>query len=164
MASRGRRLASWLVLAFLLVPVVEIYVIIQVGHVVGAGWTVVLLVLDSLIGAWLVRREGARAWQALRTALAQGRMPATELADAGLILIGGTLMLTPGFVTDVVAVLLILPLTRPLFRRLLARAVESRLVVLGPGPGAGPWAGPRDARRPGAGPEGPIVRGEVIDD
>ena len=154
MASRARRAASLLVLAFLVVPGVEIYVLIQVGHVIGAWWTVVLLVLDSLAGAWLVRREGRRAWAALRTALASGRMPSTELADGALILIGGTLMLTPGFVTDVVAALLVLPVTRPLFRGLLGRFVAARLVVV-------------DARRPGprAG-EGAdrVVRGEVVDD
>ena len=154
MASRRRRLASILVLAFVLVPIVEIYVIIQVGQVIGAWWTVLLLIADSLIGSWLVRREGSRAWEALRVALREGRMPATELADGALVLIGGTLMVTPGFVSDVVAVLLILPLTRPLFRGLLARAVASRLVVVG-----SPYA-----TRPGRGPEGPIVRGEVIDD
>lgn len=154
MASRRRRLASILVLAFVLVPIVEIYVIIQVGQVIGAWWTVLLLIADSLIGSWLVRREGGRAWEALRTALRDSRMPATELADGALILIGGTLMLTPGFVTDVVAILLILPVTRPLFRGLLARAVASRLVVMGV----------PNATRPGRGPEGPVVRGEVIDD
>lgn len=154
MASPARRAASLLVLAFLVVPVVEIYVLIQVGHVIGAWWTVVLLVLDSLAGAWLVRREGRRAWAALRTALASGRMPSTELADGALILIGGTLMLTPGFVTDVVAALLVLPVTRPLFRGLLGRFVAARLVVV-------------DARRPGpragAGADR-VVRGEVVDD
>lgn len=154
MASRRRRLASILVLAFVLVPIVEIYVIIQVGQVIGAWWTVLLLIADSLIGAWLVRREGARAWEALRTALRDGRMPATELADGALILIGGTLMLTPGFVTDVAAILLILPVTRPLFRGLLARAVASRLVVMDA----------PNATRPGRGPAGPVVRGEVLDD
>ena len=76
-----------------------------------------------MIGTWLVRREGGRAWQALTTALQTGRMPRRELADGALILIGGTLMLAPGFVTDAVGVLLILPVTRPVARRLLARAV-----------------------------------------
>ena len=140
-----------LFLAFVVVPLVEIYALIQVGQVIGAWWTILLLVLDSIIGAWLIRREGARAWQGLRTALQTGRMPARELADAALILVGGTLMLTPGFVTDAVGVLLILPITRPAARALLARLVSRRL--LGP-----------QTRHPGPGSDGSVVRGEVVDD
>ena len=147
-------------MAFVVVPIVEIYVLIQVGQVIGAWWTVVLLVADSILGSWLIKREGGRAWRGLRSALETGRMPATELADGALILIGGTLMLSPGFVSDVFGILLILPFTRPVFRRLLARVVTRRLAVIGPlgGPGAGPGTG-HDARRPG-----PVVRGEVVED
>ena len=90
-------------------PLIEIYVLIQVGQVIGPWWTILLLILDSLFGTWLIRREGGRAWQALRVALESGRMPARELADGALILVGGTLMLTPGFVTDAFGILLILP-------------------------------------------------------
>ena len=141
-------------MAFVVVPIVEIYVLIQVGQVIGAWWTVVLLVADSILGSWLIKREGGRAWRGLRSALETGRMPATELADGALILIGGTLMLSPGFVSDVFGILLILPFTRPVFRRLLAAAVGRRLLL-----------GVVDVRRPGPGPsEGPVVRGEVIDD
>ena len=138
---------------FVIVPIVEIYVIIQVGQVIGAPWTIVLLIADSIFGAWLIRHEGRRSWEALNTALGSARMPASELADGGLILVGGTLMLSPGFVTDALGILLILPFTRPLFRRVLARAVSRRLVVMGPG-----------VQRPGPGPQGPVVRGEVVDD
>jgi UPF0716 protein FxsA len=154
--ARRRSGVVWVLgLLFLVLPLVELYVLIQVGQVIGAWWTILLLVLDSLLGAWLVRREGSRAWQALRTALAEGRMPHRELTDAGLVLVGGTLLMTPGFVTDVVAVLLVLPITRPLFRRLLARLVAARVVTAATG-------GPRTARRPGTG-SGPVVRGEVVD-
>src|SRR3954471_23228441 len=101
MARRRRRGLFLLMLAlFVVVPLVEIYVIIQVGQAIGAWWTILLLVLDSILGTWLIRHEGARAWGALREALDSGRMPAKELADGALILIGGTLMLAPGFVTD----------------------------------------------------------------
>ena len=89
-----------LFLAFVAVPVLEIWVILQVGQVIGGWPTVLLLVLDSLLGVWLLRREGVRTWQALRDALAQARLPGRELADAALVLVGGTLLLTPGFVTD----------------------------------------------------------------
>ncbi len=158
MARRRRSGLGWLLVAlFILVPLVEIYVIIQVGQVIGAGWTILLLVLDSILGSWLIRREGSRAWRALREALERGRMPARELADGALILIGGTLMLAPGFVTDGFGILMILPVTRPVFRRLLTNVVATRLVV------AGAPGGP-DARRPGPGPDGPVIRGEVVDE
>jgi UPF0716 protein FxsA len=155
---RRRRFPWWLVVvAFVVVPILEIYVIIQVGQVIGAAWTIVLLIADSIFGAWLIRHEGRRAWLGLSTALGSGRMPAKELADGGLILVGGTLMLSPGFVTDIMGIALILPFTRPLFRRVLTRVVSRRLVVLGTVPGP-------DAPRPGPGRQGPVVRGEVVDD
>ena len=147
---RRRGFPWWLLLAaFIIVPILEIYVIIQVGQVIGAWWTIVLLIADSIFGSWLIRREGRRAWAALNTALQSGRMPATELADGGLILVGGTLMLAPGFVTDAVGILMILPFTRPLARRLLTRVVSRRVL---------------DAGRPGPGAQGPVVQGEVVDD
>ena len=98
---RRRRWVTWaLVLAFVVMPLVEIYVLIQVGQVIGPWWTILLLIADSFLGGWLIKHEGRRAWLALTTALNSGRMPAKELADGALILIGGTLMLSPGFVTD----------------------------------------------------------------
>ncbi|GCD89023.1 FxsA family protein [Nocardioides sp. LS1] len=159
MSPRRRRITLWvLFIVFVVVPLVEIYVLIQVGQVIGAWWTVVLLVLDSLLGSWLIKREGGRAWQALRSALQTGRMPAAELADGALILIGGTLMLSPGFVTDALGIVLILPFTRPVARRLLTTIVTRRLLA------AGPIVGPGNARRPGPGSGGSVVRGEVVDE
>jgi UPF0716 protein FxsA len=153
-----RRWMTWLlVLMFVLVPLVEIYVIIQVGQVIGPWWTILLLILDSIFGAWLIRHEGRRAWQALVTALDSGRMPARELADGALILVGGTLMLSPGFVTDAAGILLILPFTRPLARRLLTRVVSRRLL-------AGTVDVRQGPRPPGAGPQGPVIQGEVVDE
>lgn len=180
-AGRRRRALPWvLVVLFVVVPLVEIYTLIQVGQVIGGWWTIALLILSSVVGGWLIKREGARTFHALRSALAGGRMPARELADAGLVLIAGTLMLTPGFVTDVLGLLLVLPLTRPLARRALTAVVARRLLAGGPVAGmagGGPFGprGPRPAeprdprdpsehRRPGSGPEGPVVRGEVVDD
>ena len=161
-----RRGFVWLLFAlFIVVPLVEIYVIIQVGQAIGPWWTILLLVLDSILGSWLIRHEGARAWRALREALDSGRMPARELADGALILIGGTLMLAPGFVTDAFGILMILPVTRPLFRRLLTGLVANRLVVLGStGPRGAGFSGGGDAQRPGPDPDGPVIRGEVVDE
>jgi UPF0716 protein FxsA len=139
----------------LVVPVLEIAVIVAVGQVIGGWQTLLLLVLESLLGAWLVRREGARAWSALTTALNTGRMPSRELADAALVLVGGTLLLTPGFVTDVVGFFLILPFTRPVARGVLEQVVARRLLggFFRPPPGGG---------RPGGPEDGDVIEGEVL--
>jgi UPF0716 protein FxsA len=115
-------------LSLLIVPVAEIAVIVAVGNVIGGWQTLALLLAESALGAYLVKHEGSRSWQALKVALNTGQMPGRELADAILILIGGTLLLTPGFLTDMVGFFFILPFTRPITRGWLQRAVERRLV------------------------------------
>jgi UPF0716 protein FxsA len=150
-----------LVVLFLVVPIVEIAVIVQVGQVIGPWPTVLLLLLESALGAWLIKREGGRAWDSLRTAGATGRLPSRELADAGLVLIGGTLLLTPGFVTDVVGFFLILPVTRPLARRMLGWFVARRATAaIGRRTGIQPSAW----RSTSTGGTGPVVSGEVVRD
>jgi UPF0716 protein FxsA len=173
MSPRRRRgLGGLLVLALVVVPLLEIFVLIQVGQVIGPWWTILLLVVDSIIGGWLIRREGARAWRSLNAAIGSGKMPARELADGALILIGGTLMLSPGFVTDVLGILLILPVTRPVFRRLLTTFAARRVVVAttrraatrgAGGPGSG---GPVGSGGSGGGPGGggDVVQGDVVED
>ena len=158
-----RRRVPWWVLAllFVVLPVVEIYLLIQVGQVIGPWWTVLLLIADGFLGAWLMKREGSRAWAALRDALDQRKMPARELADAGLILVGGTLLLTPGFLSDVVGFFFVLPFTRPVARVALTRFL-TRKFLSGPGtPGfRGAGEDPRTRQRPGP---GSVVQGEVVD-
>lgn len=118
-----------LVLAFIVVPLAEIYVIVQVGDAIGVLRTIALLLAVSLSGAWLVRREGTRAWRAVQNALAEGRMPGSEIVDGALVLAGGVLLLTPGFITDAAGAVLVLPPTRAVVRRLarywLARRVTT---------------------------------------
>jgi UPF0716 protein FxsA len=162
--TKRRRFPWWLLLvAFVVVPLVEIYVIIQIGQVIGAWWTILLLIADSVFGSWLVRREGGRAWRALQFALQERRMPAKELADGILILVGGILMLTPGFVLDIVGVLFILPITRPVGRRILTGVITRRLVGASFPTGAQgtPWT----RQRPGpVTPDDGVVQGEVVDE
>jgi len=156
------RFGWWLLLiGFIGIPIAEIYVLIQVGQVIGPWWTILLLIADSLLGSWLLKREGRRAWNGLRQALAEGRMPAKELADGILIVIGGTLMISPGFISDVFGMLAILPLTRPLGRRLLAGVLTKRLVAGPVGPAATFGTGTWNARRPG--PSDDVVQGAVVD-
>ena len=169
--SRSRRFPGWLLaLIFFGVPLLEILVLIRVGQVIGPWWTILLLVVDSLIGAWLIRHEGGRAFRALSEALSSGRMPARELADGILVLAGGLMMLSPGFVLDIFGMVLILPVTRPFGRRLLTRVVSSKLLAggyVGPGsPGFGqsrPGDPGRNEGRPRPGSQGPVVEGEVVD-
>lgn len=100
------------------VPIIEVWILLRVGHAIGGLPTVAILVAEAAVGAWLMKREGSRAWQALRATLGTGRMPATELTDAALVLVGGVLLMLPGFLTDVFGFFFLLPFTRPLARRL----------------------------------------------
>ena len=153
----------FIALALLLVPIIEIYVIIQVGQVIGGWPTVGLLLVESALGAWLIKREGRRAWNALRTSTQTGRMPGKELADAGLILVGGTLLLTPGFVTDIFGFFFVLPFTRPLARKVLTAFLGRRIVSqFGGSPLTGfipPTGQPEPRRRE----SDDVIQGEVID-
>lgn len=127
----SRRRAGWLlpVLLVLLiaVPIAEIWLLIQVGQVIGAGWTILILIAEAALGAWLVRREGARTWTALQKTFEARRMPTAELANAALVLVGGCLLLFPGFLTDVVGLFFLLPFTRPWARHLLGLIIAGRI-------------------------------------
>ena len=112
-----------LVVLFVVVPIVELAVIIQVGQAIGVLPTVALLIVDSVVGSWLLRREGRAAWARFRGALDAARIPSNEVVDGALVLFGGALMLTPGFLSDVLGLLLILPPTRALVNR----AIRSRV-------------------------------------
>jgi UPF0716 protein FxsA len=144
-----------LLVLFVVVPAVEIYVLIQVGQLIGVLPTIVLLLADAVLGTWLFRREGRKAWRALNEAIGAHRVPAKEVADGALVVLGGAFLLTPGFVTDVVGVLCLLPPTRALLRRGLTKVVAVRMLRPG-APGPGPGA-PRE-RRTG------VIDGEVVDD
>jgi UPF0716 protein FxsA len=116
-----------LILLFIVVPLVELYVIIQVGQAIGTLPTIGLLLLDSLLGSWLLRAQGRAVWRRFRAALTSGRPPARETIDGALVIVGGTLMLAPGFVTDAFGVLLLLPPTRAIVRRALLRNALGRM-------------------------------------
>jgi UPF0716 protein FxsA len=123
-----------LVLLFIVVPLAELYVIIQVGGAIGVLPTIGLLLLDSLVGSWLLRQQGRAAWRRFNATLAAGRPPATETVDGALIVFGGALLLTPGFLTDVLGLALLLPPSRALVRRTLARRFIPRIARRRGGP------------------------------
>lgn len=122
-----------LVLALISLPIAEVALLVAVGQQIGVLSTIAILVAEAILGAWLVRREGSRAWTALNKTMRSGQLPSGELADAALILVGGTLLTVPGFVTDVFGLIFLLPFTRPFARRVLgwlvARQVQRRLGV-----------------------------------
>lgn len=120
----------FLLVLFVVLPIVELYVIAQVAHVIHVLPTIGLLLLVSFAGAALVKREGIRTWTAFRTAVGEGRVPAKETADGALVILGGALLLTPGFVTDVFGLVFVLPPTRALVRRALTGLVRRRFTVV----------------------------------
>jgi len=160
-----------LVAALVGVPLVEIYLMVKVGQTIGALPTVALLLALSVLGGYLLRREGRRAWRAFMTATQAGQVPAAEVADGALVLLGGALLLTPGFATDAVGLLCILPGSRGMLRRLLTALAIRRFGLVG---ATGAVAARRlrsRGRRPPASPgrvqppsqAGRVLEGEVVD-
>jgi UPF0716 protein FxsA len=115
-----------LILLFIVVPIAEIYVIIQVGQAIGALWTIVLLIADSILGSMLMRSQGRVAWRRFNEAVAAGRPPAREVLDGAMVIFGGAFLLTPGFITDIFGLILLLPPTRAIVRTLIVRGVLGR--------------------------------------
>jgi UPF0716 protein FxsA len=109
---------------FVLLPLVELALVIQVGRSIGLLWTLALVVLTGLVGMTLARTHGLRAWIAIRDELQQGRVPTAALADGLLILIGGIVLLTPGFLTDLFGLALLFPATRTVFKNVLRRRFQ----------------------------------------
>jgi UPF0716 protein FxsA len=118
-----------LVLLFIAVPIAELAVIIQVGQAIGVWWTIGLLIADSLIGSWLMRHQGRTAWRRFNEAVAGGRVPAREVLDGALVIFGGALLLTPGFLTDILGLILLIPPSRAIVRKILARRLTVRMVA-----------------------------------
>jgi UPF0716 protein FxsA len=149
-----------LVIVFVIVPIAELALIIQVGQAIGVWWTIALLVADSILGSVLMRSQGRAAWRRFSEATAAGRVPAKEVLDGVLVIFGGALLLTPGFISDLLGLLLLLPPTRAVVRGVLVRRLAHRMVVSlsrgAPRPG---WPGPR----PGAPHRDYDVEGRAVD-
>ena len=157
--TRRRRTGlRWLLAALILLPLVEIVVLVAVGRSVGLLWTIALLVVMAVAGAWLARRETGRTLRSLQQAVESGRMPADEATDAILVVVGGFLLILPGFLSDVVGLLLVLPFTRPLARRLLQVLVAQQALKVRAG-----VVGPQVRRGGGSAPgRGQVIEGEVV--
>jgi UPF0716 protein FxsA len=143
-----------LIAIFVVVPLAELYVIFKVGDAIGILPTLAILVADSILGSMLLKSQGRAVWRRFNESMSAGRIPHREVLDGALVIFGGALLLTPGFVTDILGIILLLPPTRVLVRQIVARRVLPRLVVsrFGGGFGSSPPGGnggPR--RRPGGG-------------
>ena len=121
----------FLVVIFILVPIAELYVIIKVGEAIGLVPTLVLLLADALLGSLLLRYQGRAAWIRFNRALAEGRVPHKEVFDGVLVIMGGALLLTPGFLTDIVGLIFLIPPTRAVIRAMSSRFVRRRLALGG---------------------------------
>jgi UPF0716 protein FxsA len=117
-----------LFLIFIVVPIVELAVLIQIGQLIGVWWTIALLIADAVLGTMLVRSQGRAAWRRFVATVNEGRVPHREVVDGALVIFGGALLMTPGFVTDVFGALFLLPPTRAVLRRLLVRRATLRMM------------------------------------
>jgi len=116
-----------LLVLFIAVPLVELYLLILVGQVIGALWTVLIVVLTGILGGFLAKREGLAVLRRVREKLDAGELPGDELLDGAIILVSGALLITPGMVTDFLGLLGLLPLTRKWFKRIVTKRFQ-RLV------------------------------------
>jgi UPF0716 protein FxsA len=148
-----------LLFLFIVVPIAELAVIIQVGQEIGVLWTIAILVADSILGSMLMRSQGRAAWRRFNDALQAGRPPAREVLDGVLVIFGGALLLTPGFITDILGLLFLLPPTRAVVRRVLVRRYADRMIASATR--GRPPAGAPAPRRPGGRPTD--VEGTAVD-
>lgn len=116
-----------LFILFTVVPVIELYLLIQTGRLIGALPTVALVLLISLAGAWLIRHQGFAILRRIQADLAQGRPPAAEFLDGALVLVGGLLLLTPGFFTDFLGLFFLIPPTRAVIKQFARLWLQRRL-------------------------------------
>ena len=121
--------ALLLFVLFVVVPIAELWLILQIGGAIGVLPTIALLIADSVLGAALMRSQGRAAWLRFNEALAEGRVPGREVADGALVIFGGALLLTPGFLSDFLGLILLLPPTRAVVRAILLRRFAGRLAA-----------------------------------
>lgn len=137
-----------LFLLFVLVPVIELVILIQLGGIIGVMPTIGLVLLTGAVGAWLARTEGLRVFLKFQGELASGRLPGQSLLDGICVLVGGAFLLTPGVLTDLAGFALLLPASRRWLQRRIRRSLERgiaegtvRVVTFGPGAGLGGFTG-----------------------
>ena len=155
-----------LFIIFIVLPLAELYVIIQLAGVIGILPTIALLLIDSIAGTMLMKSQGRAAWRRFNEANAAGRIPAREVADGALIILGGAFLLTPGFITDVIGFLLLIPATRVMFRKTVIALFAKRNPITYVGMKAAPHAerawNERAERRRSSAQHG-VVNGDYVE-
>jgi len=126
-------------IAFLIIPFVEIYLLLQIGGIVGVFPTIALVVLTAIVGAGLLRQQGLATWQRFQDNLAKGTLPAYEMVEGPILLVGGALLLTPGFFTDIIGFACLIP---PMRKKIAQYIIEKRLVQAGVPPHQQPKSQP----------------------
>ncbi len=119
-----------LFLFFLIVPFIEIYLLLQLGGIIGVLPTIFMVVFTAILGAWLLRKEGFATWQRFQNTLAQGQIPAREMIEGPILLVGGALLLTPGFFTDIMGFACLIPAARG---KIASYVMENYLIKTGAG-------------------------------
>jgi UPF0716 protein FxsA len=119
-----------LIAIFVVVPLAELYVIFKVGDAIGILPTLAILVADSLIGSWLLKSQGRAVWMRFNDTMRAGQIPHREIVDGVLVIFGGAFLITPGFLTDILGVLLLLPPTRSAFRGIVTRQLGRRTITV----------------------------------
>lgn len=151
MIATKRWVLPVLVIGFIAVSIIEVWLLTLVGTTIGIGWTVAILIAEAVLGSWLLQREGRKAWAALWDALSLGKIPSGQLADAALVLVGGILLILPGFLTDVFGLIFLIPASRPYARRVLGYML-ARQSVASSGFGRSGFA------------SGTVISGETVDE
>lgn len=172
----GPRRRPWalplVLLVLVAVPLLEILVLLRVGNWIGLLPTIGLLIAIAVIGTWLSRREGGKAWKGINSALQTGELPSGKMADGALVLLGAILLVFPGFLTDIVALLFLLPFTRPLMRRLVGWSLTRQAKKYGGGAMLPPLGtlgypprepGPSDPSPGSFDASGEVIEGEVVE-
>jgi UPF0716 protein FxsA len=154
-----------LILLFTLLPLVELSLLLRIGEWLGGGATIGLVIITGVVGAWLARREGARTWGRVQADLADGRVPGNELLHALLVFIAGVVLVTPGVITDLAGLLLLIHPTREIVARSLRRRLASRVQIRTAsfGPQGPAWSGDEESRASPREPEAGRTGGRVVE-
>ena len=118
-----------LLVVFIVLPLAELYVILRIGDEIGWQWTILLLAADSILGSLLLRAQGRSVWRRFNRELERGRMPHREVIDGVLVIFGGAFLITPGFITDVIGLILLVPPTRAVVRRIVVARLGRRVAL-----------------------------------
>lgn len=152
-----------LFLLFAIMPIIEIALLIKVGGIIGGWNTVAIVLLTAFIGAYFVKREGLQTMQTAQEKMQRGEMPGKELVDGLMLAVAGVLMVTPGFITDIFGILLVLPGTRHVIARFVSKHMQMRVVTAGGFQQQSPFAGQQSPFEQPRGDNGDVFEGQYTD-